>query len=222
MLIYFPDINSRQELNDFAVRLTDSRDGDGFYNTAPSISPKGDKVVFISNRDNFFSVYIADVKTKKILKKLISGNQSANFEELHLLAPGLCWSPNGRKIAISVKSGSKDAIYIIDVESGDENELPIEFDGIFSVDWNPNNNSLVFRGDNARQCASAAATTRQSRTARTLSSRRQAGNSGGVVAIGCPASSRTACRHFETRAIGRSQGTGDQDRGLHSDRQAVA
>ena len=148
---YWPDINSRQELNDFAIRLTDSRDGDGFYNTAPSISPKGDKVVFISNRDNFFSVYIADVKTGKILKKLISGNQSADFEELHLLAPGLCWSPNGRKIAISVKSGAKDAIYIIDVESGDEQELPIKFDGIFSCDWNPNNNSLVFRGDNARQ-----------------------------------------------------------------------
>lgn len=56
---YWPDINTRQELNDFAIRLTDSRKGDGFYNTAPSISPKGDKVVFISNRDDYFSVYIA-------------------------------------------------------------------------------------------------------------------------------------------------------------------
>jgi len=148
---YWPDINSRQELNDFAMRLTDSRQGDGFYNTAPSISPKGDKVVFISNRDDYFSVYIADIKSGKIIKKLIGGNQTADFEELHLLTPGLCWSPNGKKIAISVKSGAKDAIYIIDTESGDERELPIEFDGIFSVDWNPVNNSLVLRGDNAKQ-----------------------------------------------------------------------
>lgn len=148
---YWPDINSRQELNDFAMRLTDSRQGDGFYNTAPSISPKGDKVVFISNRDDYFSVYIADIKSGKIIKKLIGGNQTADFEELHLLTPGLCWSPNGKKIAISVKSGAKDAIYIIDAESGDERELPIEFDGIFSVDWNPVNNSLVLRGDNAKQ-----------------------------------------------------------------------
>lgn len=148
---YWPDINSRQELNDFAMRLTDSRQGDGFYNTAPSISPKGDKVVFISNRDTYFSVYIADIKSGKIIKKLIGGNQTADFEELHLLTPGLCWSPNGKKIAISVKSGAKDAIYIIDAESGDERELPIEFDGIFSVDWNPVNNSLVLRGDNAKQ-----------------------------------------------------------------------
>lgn len=148
---YWPDINIRQELNDFAVRLTNSRKGDGFYNTAPSISPKGDKVVFISNRDDYFSVYIADVKTGKIIKKLISGNKTADFEELHLLTPGLCWSPNGKKIAISVKSGDKDAIFIIDAESGDEQKLPIEFDGIFSVDWNPVNNSLVLRGDNSKQ-----------------------------------------------------------------------
>lgn len=148
---YWPDINSRQELNDFALRLTDARKGDGFYNTAPSISPKGDKIVFISNRDDYFSVYIADVKSGKILKKLIGGNQTADFEELHLLTPGLCWSPNGKKVAISVKSGAKDAIYIIDVESGDEQVLPIEFDGIFSVDWNPVNNSLVLRGDNSKQ-----------------------------------------------------------------------
>lgn len=148
---YWPDINTRQELNDFAMRLTDSRQGDGFYNTAPSISPKGDKIVFISNRDDYFSVYIADINSGKIIKKLIGGNQTADFEELHLLTPGLCWSPNGKKIAISVKSGAKDAIYIIDAESGDEQELPIEFDGIFSVDWNPVNNSLVLRGDNSKQ-----------------------------------------------------------------------
>ncbi|MBZ0202790.1 MAG: biopolymer transporter Tol [Ignavibacteria bacterium] len=148
---YWPDINTRQELNDFAIRLTDSKNGDGFYNTAPSISPKGDKVVYISNRAQYFDVYIADVKTGKIIKKLVAGNSTANFEELHLLTPGLCWSPDGRKVAISVKSGDKDAIYIIDVNSGDEQELPIEFDGIFSVDWNPGNNSLVFRGDNSKQ-----------------------------------------------------------------------
>jgi len=148
---YWPDVNTRQELNDFAIRLTNSREGDGFYNTAPAISPKGDKVVYISNRNDFFDVFLADVKTGKIIKKLIDGNQTADFEELHLLTPGITWSPNGRKIAISVKSGSKDAVYIIDIEDGDETELPIHFDGIFSIDWSPDNKYLALRGDNNRQ-----------------------------------------------------------------------
>ncbi|MEO6691862.1 MAG: DPP IV N-terminal domain-containing protein, partial [Saprospiraceae bacterium] len=68
-----------------------------------------------------------------------------------LLTPGLCWSPNGRKIAISVKSGSKDAMYIFDVESEDYYELPLKFEGIFCANWNPKNNSIVFVGDNSKQ-----------------------------------------------------------------------
>ncbi|MCX7877537.1 MAG: BamA/TamA family outer membrane protein [Ignavibacteria bacterium] len=149
--MYWPDINIRQELNDFAVRITNSRKGDGFYNTAPALSPDGKKIAFISNRDDYFDVFIADVKRKKIIKKIIEGNTTANFEELHLLTPGLCWSPDGRKIAISVKSGDKDAVYVIDTETEDEYRLPIKFNGIFSIDWNPKNTSIVLRGDNSKQ-----------------------------------------------------------------------
>ena len=148
---YWPDINTRQELNDFALRLTDAREGDGFYNTAPAISPNGDKVVFISNRNDYFEVFISDIKSGQVIKKLISGNNTADFEELHLLAPGLCWSPSGRKIAIAVKSGDKDAIYIIDAYSEDETVLPVKFEGIFSLDWHPDNSSIVMRADNNKQ-----------------------------------------------------------------------
>ncbi len=149
--IYWPDIKGRQEVTDYANRLTNSRKGDGFYNTAPAISPKGDKIAYISNRDDYFDVFIAEIPSGRIIKKLIKGNRTANFEELHLLTPGLCWSPDSKKIAISVKSGSKDAIYIVDVKSEDEEELPVEFDGVFSVKWDPTNNSLVFVGNNSRQ-----------------------------------------------------------------------
>ncbi len=149
--IYWPDISSRQEVTDFASRITNHLKGDGYYNTAPTVSPKGDKVAYISNRDDYFDVLIANVKTGKVIKKLINGTKTANFEELHLLVPGMCWSPDSRKIAIAVKAGDKDAMYIINVDNEDEEELPLKFDGIFSVDWNPDNNSLVFVGDNAKQ-----------------------------------------------------------------------
>jgi hypothetical protein len=35
--IYWPDINTRQDLDKKKKKLTDSRNGDGFYNTAHSI-----------------------------------------------------------------------------------------------------------------------------------------------------------------------------------------
>lgn len=148
---YWPDITTRQEMNDFALRLTDARRSDGYYNTAPSLSPNGKKILYISNRDDYFDVFIKDVETGEVIDKLVSGNASPDYEELHLLTPGLCWSSNGRKVAISVKSGSKDAIYIIDVNSYDATELPLKFDGIFSVQWSPTSNKLALRGDNAKQ-----------------------------------------------------------------------
>lgn len=148
---YWPDFASRQEVTDFANRLTDSRKGDGFYNTAPALSPDGKQIAYISNRADYFDVYIASVKTGKIIKKLVSGNSSANYEELHLITPGLCWSPDSKYIVISVKSGDRDAIHLINVESEDETILPIKFDGIFALSWNAKNNSLVFIGDNSHQ-----------------------------------------------------------------------
>ena len=148
---YWPDISTRQEVTDYAIHITNHKKGDGYYNTAPAISPDGKWVAYISNRDDYFDVFIANVKTKKIIKKLIDGTRTANFEELHLLVPGMCWSPDGQKIAIAVKGGDKDVMYIIDVDSEDKTELPLKFDGIFSVDWNPVNNSLVFVGDNSKQ-----------------------------------------------------------------------
>ena len=148
---YWPDISTRQEVTDYAINITNHKKGDGYYNTAPTISPDGKWVAYISNRDDYFDVFIANVKTKKIVKKLIDGTRTANFEELHLLVPGMCWSPDGSKIAIAVKGGDKDVMYIIDVDSEDKTELPLKFDGIFSVDWNPVNNSLVFVGDNSKQ-----------------------------------------------------------------------
>ncbi|HEV8538365.1 MAG TPA: BamA/TamA family outer membrane protein, partial [Bacteroidota bacterium] len=59
------------------------------------------------------------------------------FEELHLLTPGMAWSHDSKRLALAAKSGSQDAIIIIDVNEGDEQKLEFDLDGIFSVDWSP-------------------------------------------------------------------------------------
>jgi Tol biopolymer transport system component len=150
--MYWPDIDTREETDDFAKRITDHRKSGGFYNVSPVLSPQGDKFAFISNRDDNFDIFIADAENGRIIDKVVKGETSVNFEELHILTPGLTWSPDGRKIAVSVKAGSKDAIFIIDVASGDKDELPIQLDGIFYVNWSPVNKDLIaFIGNNSKQ-----------------------------------------------------------------------
>ncbi len=143
---FYPDISEYVDPDEFSKRLTDHRKDGGFYNTSPAISPNGDKVAFISNRDYFFDVYIMSAQDGKIIKRLVKGNRTADFEELNILTPGLTWSPKGDKIALSAKSNGYDVIYIIDVEEEDIETLPLKFAGIGTVHWSPDGSRLTFAG----------------------------------------------------------------------------
>ena len=144
---YWPDIAKREEPADYAHRLTDNKKDGGFYNTSPAISPQGDKIAFITNRHEFFEVYIMSATDGAILQKVSGGSTTNNFEELHLLTPGISWSPDGKRLAISTKAGEQDAILLIDVATGEEEKLTFDLDGIFSIDWSPRGDALAFVGN---------------------------------------------------------------------------
>ena len=55
------------------------------------------------------------------------------------------------KIAFSVKSGSRDAIFIVDIESEKQDKLDFKLDAIFSVDWSRDGKFLTFIGNNSKQ-----------------------------------------------------------------------
>lgn len=148
---HWPEIAAREDVKDFAKMLTNHVNDGGFYNVAPAISPKGDKFAFISNRDDFFSVFIADIQTGNIIDKVIEGNNTNNFEELQVLSPGLTWSPDGKELAISVKAGDKDAIFVINTVNGKERQLPVELNSISQVKWSPFKNIIAFVGTNTEQ-----------------------------------------------------------------------
>lgn len=144
--IYWPDIADKKRPRDFALRLTDHRKDDSYFNTSPSLSPGGDKLAYISDRDGYRSIYVLDVNSPRQIRKLIQGEENVDFEELHLLTPSIAWSPDGRHISVAVKSKGRDAIYIIDVVDGDQKRLIFDLDAIYSVDWSPDGSKLAFQG----------------------------------------------------------------------------
>jgi Tol biopolymer transport system component len=148
---HWPEIAKREDVKDIGKMLTDHTKDGGFYNVAPTISPKGDRFAFISNRNDFFSVFLADVQTGKIIDKVIEGNNTNSFEELQVLTPGLTWSPDGKKLAISVKAGDRDAIFIINADNGDETRLPVDLNSISQVKWSPFKDVIAFVGTDTKQ-----------------------------------------------------------------------
>ncbi|MFA7288690.1 MAG: biopolymer transporter Tol [Melioribacteraceae bacterium] len=141
---YWPDIARMIDPDEFAKRLTDNKEDGGFYNTSPTLSPQGDKIAFITDRDIFLKVYLMNAQDGKIIKSIISSGQTTNFEELNLLHPSLTWAPDNKKIALSFKKGGSDIINIIDTETEDVTEIPIQFDGIESVSWSPDGDKIAF------------------------------------------------------------------------------
>jgi Tol biopolymer transport system component len=150
-VLYWPDISKREDPADYARRLTDHKKDGGFYNTSPAITPQGDKIAFISNRDEYFDVFVMNAVDGSRIEKLVAGQQTNNLEELHLLTPGISWAPDGKRIAIAAKAGEEDAILLIDVASGNQEKLTLDLDGIFSVSWSPGGDKLAFVGNNTRQ-----------------------------------------------------------------------
>jgi len=109
-------------------------------------------LAFITTRDAFFDVYIARTTDGKIIKKLVDGQDNAQFESLKLLTPGLTWSPDGKKIAMAVKSGPGDAIAVIDVQTGKTTHYRIpELEAVLSLDWSRDGKRIAFSGTDGPQ-----------------------------------------------------------------------
>jgi len=146
-VIHWPEIARREELKSSFVKLTDHREDGSNYNTSPSISPQGDRFAFITDGSGYFDISIGSTIRKGEYRRLISGQDALDFEELKILTPAIAWSPDGQRIAIATKAGSSDAIMLIDVESVDTEKITFDLDGIFSVDWSPDGKTLCFIGN---------------------------------------------------------------------------
>ncbi len=144
---YWPQIENRAHLDDFADQITDHHEDGSTYNVFPALSPSGDRVAFISNRRQYMDLYVLSTLDGSVLAKLGKGEQVSQFEEMHILRGGLAWSPDGSQLAIAAKGGIRDRIYIMDSETGRViREIDPRMDGVFSPAWNSDGVRIAFIG----------------------------------------------------------------------------
>lgn len=144
---YWPDIADRKETKEVARALTDHKKDKNYLNSGPALSPKGDKIIFLSDREGKQSIYLMDILENKIIKKLIKGESSTDFEELNWLSPGMDWSPDGKFAVFSAKAGDQDALYIYDFASEEVEQHKFNLDGIYSAAWSPGGEEIAFVGN---------------------------------------------------------------------------
>ena len=129
---------------DSLTRLTS---GDAF-DAVPDWSPDGDKLVFTSNRDGNYEIYVMDA---------VDADGDGNGDSLARLTSGDAfdffpvWSPNGGKVAFQSNRDGDLEIYVMDAvdADGDGNGDSLThltsgdaFDGV--PDWSPDGDKIAF------------------------------------------------------------------------------
>ncbi len=144
---YWPDIADRKEPEEIAKRLTDHTKWRNFVNSGPALSPKGDKIAFLSDRTGYFDIFLMSAIDGRILGKLVSGQQSGDLEELHWLRAGISWSPDSKFIVFAAKSLGDDVLHIVDVNKKKIiRAIELDLDGIFTPSWSPLGDEIAFMG----------------------------------------------------------------------------
>ena len=138
-----------EEIQNISYQLTDHKKLKNHYNIAPSISPNGNEIAIFSDKDGIMNLLLINSLDGKIIKRVVEGERSSEFEELHILKPGITWSPYGNRLAVAVKSGKSDALVFINLENNKKYIKRFNLQGIFRPAWNPKKSDIIaFIGNN--------------------------------------------------------------------------
>jgi Tol biopolymer transport system component len=116
-------------------------------NIAPSISPDGRHMVFLSTKDLFsIDMFIADAETGKIQRKLVKTAVDPHFESIQFIKSAGSWDRESKHFVFSGIAKGRPILVITDVERGKhikEIDFP-ELDEILSPAWAPDGGALIF------------------------------------------------------------------------------
>ena len=121
----------------------------GRINIAPSLSPDGRYVAFISERELFsFNLYVADAKTGEVIAELDRAGTTGHFNALRFIDSAGTWSPNGRRLAFVSYENGDNQITIWNVVK-EEIERSFSVENVTSMKnpaWSPDGSKLAFAG----------------------------------------------------------------------------
>ncbi|MCD8539580.1 MAG: hypothetical protein LRY55_07280 [Leadbetterella sp.] len=128
----------------------------GEMNIAPSISPDGRYVAYISSKDVLsMNLFIAESTTGKVVKKINTDGFGQHVDSYSFLESTITWSPDGQKVALVIQSKARNKVLMLDAFKGGKKEYSIpELDAFTNPSWSPDGGSSCDHGNQRRHCGS--------------------------------------------------------------------
>jgi Tol biopolymer transport system component len=143
---YGPVLEGRNAGGAVADRLLHADTTGGAVNLAPSLSPDGRWIAFLSTRELQLELYLANAETGELQRRLIGAEVDRHIQNLSFLDSSVAWSPDGRRFAFSAFVRGERRLAIYDVERGRVErriEVP-DVKGMRHAAWVPDGGSIVF------------------------------------------------------------------------------
>jgi Tol biopolymer transport system component len=130
-----------------AARIIGAEQNGGRMNVAPALSPDGQRVVFLSERDGYsVDVFLADATHGTVIRKMLNAATDAHVDSLQFIDSGGAWDRSGRLFVLATLRDGRAALTVFDMPDGTvRQELPIAgVDQIFSPVWSPDGRRIAF------------------------------------------------------------------------------
>ncbi len=144
---YWPDVAKHEYPETYGKRLTDHRHDQSNLNLMPAVSPQGDRIAYFSDRKQYTDLYVMSAYDGKVLRRVLRGERSVQFESWPLFRGSVAWSPDGTALALTAKSAGRDRLYVIDSNTGQvRRSFSLPCDALSYPAWSPTSDSVVVAG----------------------------------------------------------------------------
>jgi Tol biopolymer transport system component len=145
---YEPLLGETRPPETFGRRVIAAR-GDNRYNIAPSLSPDGSHMMFLSDRDIFsIDLFLADTRTGRIKRQVTKSAVDPHLQSLEFIESAGSWSPDGKRFVFAGLSRGEPVLVLYDIERG-KRAREIRFSNlgqILNPSWSPDGRSIAFSG----------------------------------------------------------------------------